>query len=107
MCPGLHHREYSQQIEGYESHSLLNTCQATPFVPWIPKGHRKTGEGPGEDNQNDQGVGELDMCDGLTLAGRQVPTKAVLSLPHPQLDRGEKNITKSLRVEIRTGEIIH
>ena len=48
-----------------------------------------------------------DDCDGLTLAGRQVPTKAVLSLPHPQLDRGEKNITKSLRVEIRTGEIIH
>ena len=42
-------------------------------------------------------------CGGLTLAGCQVPTKAALSLPPPQLDRGEKNITKGSWVEIRTG----
>ena len=47
---------------------------------------------------------QLDMsgCDGLTLAGHQLPTKAVLSLPHPQLDRGGENITKGSWVKIRT-----
>ena len=35
-------------------------------------------------------VRSLGWCGGLTLAGRQVPTKAALSLPPPQLDRGEK-----------------
>ena len=41
-------------------------------------------------------------CSGLTLAERQVPTKAALSLPLLNWTGGE-NKTKGSRVEIRTG----
>jgi len=46
--------------------------------------------------------GHLPGCGGLTLAGLQVPTKAVLS-PHSSTGQRRENIMKGLWVEIRTG----
>ena len=48
-------------------------------------------------------TGGQTCCGGLTLAGCQVPTKAILSLPAPpSAGQGRQNITKGSWVKIRT-----
>ena len=44
----------------------------------------------------------VNSCGGLTVAGRQVPTKAALSLPS-SAGQGRENEMKGSWVEIRTG----